>query len=197
MESLDLKRLIIIGILLIIISFGLGILVGKTFFAKQVHPHPDDIVVSGTEPKPIRIKVYVTGEVKHPDVYELDTDSIVKDAIEKAGGTTEKADLIAINLAKRLSDGEQVIVPSKEQTAVNGTGNAQISGSNSAKSKKININTASKEELMNLPGIGDVKAQAIIDYRTKNGPFKDIHEIVNVSGIGEKTFEKIKDLITT
>jgi len=197
MESLDLKRLIIIGILLIIISFGLGILVGKTFFAKQVHPHPDDIVVSGIEPKPIKIKVYVTGEVKHPDVYELDTDSIVKDAIEKAGGTTEKADLIAINLAKRLSDGEQVIVPSKEQTAVNGTGNAQISGSNSAKSGKININTASKEELMNLPGIGDVKAQAIIDYRTKNGPFKDIHEIVNVSGIGEKTFEKIKDLITT
>jgi competence protein ComEA len=197
MESLDLKRLIIIGILLIIISFGLGILVGKTFFAKQVNPHPDDIVVSGIEPKPIKIKVYVTGEVKHPDVYELDTDSIVKDAIEKAGGTTEKADLIAINLAKRLSDGEQVIVPSKEQTAVNGTGNAQISGSNSAKSGKININTASKEELMNLPGIGDVKAQAIIDYRTKNGPFKDIHEIVNVSGIGEKTFEKIKDLITT
>uniref|UniRef100_A0A7C4U478 Helix-hairpin-helix DNA-binding motif class 1 domain-containing protein n=1 Tax=Caldisericum exile TaxID=693075 RepID=A0A7C4U478_9BACT len=197
MESLDLKRLIIIGILLIIISFGLGILVGKTFFAKQVHPHPDDIVVSGIEPKPIKIKVYVTGEVKHPDVYELDTDSIVKDAIEKAGGTTEKADLIAINLAKRLSDGEQVIVPSKEQTAVNGTGNAQISGSNSAKSGKININTASKEELMNLPGIGDVKAQAIIDYRTKNGTFKDIHEIVNVSGIGEKTFEKIKDLITT
>jgi len=117
-----------------------------------------------------------------------------------AGGFTDNADTISINLAKKLSDGEEIIVYSKVTYASGSTGtvsNAINTNSSANRTGKVNINTASKDELMTLSGIGEVKAQAIIDYRTKNGPFRDIHDIVNVSGIGEKTFENIKDSITT
>jgi len=146
------------------------------------------------------IRVYVAGEVKKPDVYELDDGAIVKDAVVLAGGFTDNADTISINLAKKLSDGEEIIVYSKVTYASGSTGtvsNAINTNSSANRTGKVNINTASKDELMTLSGIGEVKAQAIIDYRTKNGPFRDIHDIVNVSGIGEKTFENIKDSITT
>ena len=201
MEELSSKKLIIIVLLLLVIAFGSGILIGKNYFAKG----SEEIVA--TEPveeniAPVNktIRVYVAGEVKKPDVYELDDDAIVKDAVMLAGGFTENADTISINLAKKLSDGEEIIVYSKVIDASGSTGtvsNAINANPSSNRTGKVNINTASKDELMTLSGIGEVKAQAIIDYRTKNGPFRDIHDIVNVSGIGEKTFENIKDSITT
>ncbi|MFU2157681.1 helix-hairpin-helix domain-containing protein [Caldisericum sp. AR60] len=191
MDSIDNKKLIVILILLVFIALGIGMYIGKTYLVSNKEQTQTLDIQNTQELSPQKIKVYVTGEVKHPDVYELQENSIIKDAITLAGGVTENADLIAINLAKKLTDGEEVIVPAKE----NSTSNSTVSASN-AKTGKININSATKEELMTLPGIGEVKANAIIDYRTKNGPFKSIHDIVNVSGIGEKTFEKIKDLIT-
>ncbi|MGC9171508.1 helix-hairpin-helix domain-containing protein [Caldisericum sp.] len=191
MDSIDNKKLIVILILLVFIALGIGMYIGKTYLVSNKEQTQTLDIQNTQELSPQKIKVYVTGEVKHPDVYELEENSIIKDAITLAGGVTENADLIAINLAKKLTDGEEVIVPAKE----NSTSNSTVSASN-AKTGKININSATKEELMTLPGIGEVKANAIIDYRTKNGPFKSIHDIVNVSGIGEKTFEKIKDLIT-
>ncbi len=201
MEELSSKKLIIIVLLLLVIAFGSGILIGKNYFAKgseeivETEPVEENIA-----PVNKTIKVYVAGEVKKPDVYELDDDAIVKDAVMLAGGFTENADTISINLAKKLSDGEEIIVYSKVIDASGSTGtvsNAINANPSSNRTGKVNINTASKDELMTLSGIGEVKAQAIIDYRTKNGPFKDIHDIVNVSGIGEKTFENIKDSITT
>ncbi|MGB9793599.1 helix-hairpin-helix domain-containing protein [Caldisericum exile] len=191
MDSIDNKKLIVILILLVFIALGIGMYIGKTYLVSNKEQTQTLDIQNTQELSPEKIKVYVTGEVKHPDVYELEENSIIKDAITLAGGVTENADLISINLAKKLTDGEEVIVPAKE----NSTSNSTVSASN-AKTGKININSATKEELMTLPGIGEVKANAIIDYRTKNGPFKSIHDIVNVSGIGEKTFEKIKDLIT-
>ncbi|MGB9769617.1 MULTISPECIES: helix-hairpin-helix domain-containing protein [Caldisericum] len=191
MDSIDNKKLIVILILLVFIALGIGMYIGKTYLVSNKEQTQTLDIQNTQELSPQKIKVYVTGEVKHPDVYELEENSIIKDAITLAGGVTENADLISINLAKKLTDGEEVIVPAKE----NSTSNSTVSASN-AKTGKININSATKEELMTLPGIGEVKANAIIDYRTKNGPFKSIHDIVNVSGIGEKTFEKIKDLIT-
>ncbi len=201
MEELSSKKLIIIVLLLLVIAFGSGILIGKNYFAKgseeivAIEPVEENVA-----PINKTIRVYVAGEVKKPDVYELDDGAIVKDAVVLAGGFTENADTISINLAKKLSDGEEIIVYSKVTDASGSTGtvsNAINTNSSANRTGKVNINTASKDELMTLSGIGEVKAQAIIDYRTKNGPFRDIHDIVNVSGIGEKTFENIKDSITT
>ncbi len=190
MEKFSIKQWVIILILSAIVFFGAGMLVQK-----ELPKTPEQPVVSTQIeiPKsPLLIKVYVAGAVKNPDVYTFEEGSIVKDAILKSGGATSDADLIAINLAKKLEDGEEIIVPFKNSDG--SASSADTSGSNN--SKKININTASKDALISLPGIGDVKAQAIIDYRNKNGKFKTIEEIVNVSGIGEKTFESLKDLIT-
>jgi competence protein ComEA len=143
-------------------------------------------------PTPATINVYVSGAVKKPDVYALPLNSIVKDAITAAGGATAEADLDRINLATRLADQMQVYVPRRGEAAP-----PPPSGSTpGAAAAKININTASVEELDKLPGIGPAIATAIIDYRTKNGPFKRIEDINAVKGIGDALFEKIKNQIT-
>ncbi len=195
MEELDIKKVFIIGILLIFIAFGSGILVGKSLYCKPQEVQISTEQQNSQEILPKKIKVYIAGEVKKPDVYELEEGSIVKDAILLAGGATENANLLAINLAKKVNDEEQIVVPSKSTSSTDLTFETSSSSTNSVKGK-VNINTASKTELMELSGIGEVKAQAIIDFRTKNGPFKNLHDIVNVPGIGEKTYENIKDLIT-
>lgn len=142
-------------------------------------------------PTPATINVYVSGAVKKPDVYTLPLNSIVKDAITAAGGATGDADLDRINLAADLADQMQVYVPHKGEAAPPPPGSAP-----GAATEKININTASVEELDKLPGIGPAIAKAIIDYRSKNGLFKKIEDINAVKGIGDALFEKIKDQIT-
>jgi competence protein ComEA len=143
-------------------------------------------------PTPATINVYVSGAVNKPDVYALPLNAIVKDALTAAGGATAEADLDRINLATRLADQMQVYVPRKGEAAP-----PPPSGlAPGAATAKININTASAEELDKLPGIGPAIAKAIIDYRTQNGPFKQIEDINAVKGIGDALFEKIKDQIT-
>ncbi len=142
-------------------------------------------------PTPATLDVYVSGAVNKPDVYTLPLNSIVKDAIVAAGGATADADLEQINLATHLADQMQIDVPHKGEVA------SPLGGSTpSATTAKININTASSEELDKLPGIGPAIAKAVIDYRTQNGPFKQIEDINAVKGIGDALFEKIKDQIT-
>ncbi len=143
-------------------------------------------------PTPATINVYVSGAVSHPDVYALPLNSIVKDAIAAAGGAIAEADLDRINLALRLSDQMQIYVPRKGEAAPPPNGGSAPG----APTGKININTATAEELDKLPGIGPSIAKAIIDYRTANGPFKTIEDINNVKGIGDALFAKIKDSIT-
>ncbi|TEU14080.1 MAG: hypothetical protein E3J21_16915, partial [Anaerolineales bacterium] len=142
--------------------------------------------------------VYVSGAVAHPDVYELPYDSIVKDAIEAAGGPTGEADLNRINLARRVHDEEQIYMPRKgeESPPVSPPSGPSLPSLSSQGGDKVNINTATAEELGTLPGIGPTKAQSIIDYRTTNGPFQSIEDIKDVRGIGDATFEKLKDKIT-
>jgi len=143
-------------------------------------------------PTPATINVYVTGEVNNPDVYALPLNAIVKDAVTAAGGATADADLDRINLATKLTDQMQVYVPRQGEAAP-----PPSNGSTpNAPTEKININTANAEELDKLPGIGPSLAKAIIDYRTKNGPFNKIEDINDVKGIGDALFEKIKDQIT-
>lgn len=148
------------------------------------------------------IAVYICGAVKHPGVYSLPDGQRICDAIDAAGGFKKSAARSAINLAKVLSDGEQVVVPTKKQAASykdNNIGNAEnggdVAGTKAGAAGLVNINTASREELMSLPGIGESKADAVIEYRLSNS-FKSIMDIKNVTGIKDGVFNQIKDLIT-
>jgi competence protein ComEA len=145
-------------------------------------------------PTPATINVYVSGAVNKPDVYALPSAAIVKEAIVAAGGATADADLDRINLATKLADQMQVYVPRTGEAALPLASTGESAPS--ATSAKININTASVEELDRLPGIGPSIAKAVIDYRTANGPFKQIEDINEVKGIGDALFAKIKDQIT-
>lgn len=158
-------------------------------------------VVTESEPKTTMIMVDIGGAVNDPMVAELEEGSRVEDAINAAGGVTEDADLTEINRAAFLEDGDKILIPEKQDAALNDISNAtdgSAKGSYTPYSDgKININTAGSEELQMLDGVGPVTAEKIIDYRESNGRFKDIEDIKNVSGIGEKTFEKLKDDIRT
>lgn len=136
-----------------------------------------------------QIQVHVAGEVNKPGVYKLDDGSRIMDAVNAAGGFTEKADKNSLNLAKVLEDGEQVMINSTDSASQNTT---QGSTTNNG---KININTADLSQLQTLNGVGPSTAQKIIDYRNANGKFKAIEDIKKVSGIGDKTYEKFKDQI--
>ncbi|QGU95521.1 competence protein [Clostridium bovifaecis] len=148
------------------------------------------------------IIVEIKGEVKNPNVYTMDYGSRVYDLVKKAGGFTAKADELSINCSMKLKDEDCIIIYNKDEKErtpspyVNNEGNRNESSINSnLSSGKININTASKEELITLPGIGDVTAEKIVDYREKNGVFNSIEDLTKIDRIGEKTLDKFKDKI--
>lgn len=167
-----------------------------------------------------KIIIYIIGEVKQEGVYELDENSRISDAIEKAGGTKENADLSQINLAYKIEDGMRIYIPKKgelvqdkekiedktqevvtdKSTDITNTTSVNTNLSTNKKSKtdieKINLNKATQTELETLPGIGPSTAEKIIAYRKENGNFKNIEDIMNVNGIGESKYNKIKDLIS-
>lgn len=148
-----------------------------------------------------KIIVEIKGEVAKPDVYQLEEGSIIKDLIDMAGGVTEEADLSRINRAEELLNHELIIIGNindeTESSVVQNNSTYSSNGNNSDKgSTLININTADLEQLKEITGIGNIKAQSIIDYREANGGFKSLEELKNVDGIGDKTFEKIKEQIT-
>ena len=130
-----------------------------------------------------RIFVHVCGAVNAPGVYEMDAGSRIFEAIEAAGGMKQKAAAESINQAEILSDGQQIYIMSKDEVVTESDG-------------KVNINKASKEELMELPGIGESKADAIVKYRQQHGNFKSIEAIMEIEGIKEGVFHKIEDQIT-
>ena len=137
-----------------------------------------------------KIFVDVKGAVKHPGVFETTKDKRVKDLIEEAGGLLDDADTSTLNLSQKVKD-QMVIYVLKH-----GEKPKQISDSSSSSNTDvININTANKEQLMKISGVGKTKAEAIISYREKNGDFKKKEDITKVRGIGKATFEKIKDKI--
>lgn len=142
------------------------------------------------------IVVEIKGEVNNPDVYEISEGSIIRDLIDKAGGLTKDANIDKINRADRLKSNQLIVIPNKKDTEnINININSSITG-NVSENGVININTATLEELQKINGVGEVKAKKIIEYREKNGGFKSIEEIKNIGGIGDKTFEKMKDGIT-
>lgn len=139
------------------------------------------------------IHVHVCGAVKKPGVYELSVDARICDAISAAGGLKKKAADSDINQAQLLSDGEQVCIPyktAKKQDTITET------SSDTTKQSKINLNTATSEELQTLPGIGVSKADSILQYRQENGKFSSIEEIKNITGIKDGVYSKIEAYIT-
>ncbi len=140
-----------------------------------------------------RIGVYISGEVKNTGVYYLKKDSRITDLINICGGLTEEADVSKINPAQKLNDSDKIIIPKKEEN-LNTESIEDTNESDINVQEKININTATKDELTSLNGIGEATANKIINYRNKN-KFKEIEDIMNVPGIGEARFNNIKDYI--
>ncbi len=168
------------------------------FFSFNYFNKNDSYIVESEieEKKDIKesIVIDIKGEVNNPGSYEIESDKRIKDAITKAGGLTNDADTESINLSEKLQDEMLIVIPKKEETKENNI-NTEIKTTAEVKDNKISINTATKQELMKISGIGESKAQSIIDYRNQNGRFNKLEELTNVSGIGKKTFEKIKNSI--
>ena len=142
------------------------------------------------------VYVYVCGAVNAPGVYELKKDARVFEAITLAGGMTAEAAPEAVSQARTVADGEQIYVPTVQEVQMQGSGVEDIVTGNADVSGKININTAGKEELMTLTGIGEAKAQSILDYREEHGKFGSIEDLMLIEGIKEGVFNKIKEDIT-
>lgn len=143
------------------------------------------------------IFVYICGAIANPGVYQIAEGSRLFEAIEAAGGMLEDADMTSQNLARILQDGEQIqILTMDEVKELEEAGLSVQAGSTTKNNGLININTASVQELTTLTGIGESRAQAIVEYRETNGSFTSIDGIKNVSGIKDALFEKIKDKIT-
>jgi competence protein ComEA len=153
-----------------------------------------EAVVLRPPPTEKPVIVYITGAVPRPGVYALPQGARMQDAISAAGGFLAEAEKSQINLAALLEDGEKVDIPYVEGASpIITTPAPEVVTSTT---ELIDINTASAAELEELPGIGPTTAQKIIDYREQNGPFVTTEDIINVSGIGPGTYERIKDLIT-
>lgn len=138
--------------------------------------------------------VYICGKIKNPGVYCMKEGDRIFRLIEMAGGLTREADAYAVNQAELLTDGSMIYIPSKEESE-NGYA-ASSQNRQDSESGKVNINTASEDELMTLSGIGEGKAKSIISYREEQGKFQSIEDVMNVDGIKEGVFSQIKDRIT-
>jgi len=168
--------------------------------AFQLQP-PLATATSAPTPTPGPIQVDVAGAVQRPGVYQLPAGARAGAALAAAGGLAANADEDAVNLAQPLQDGERLAVPTARPAQVAVAAGADLTltrggGIDLGGASLINVNTASAKELEALPSIGPVTAQAILDYRTANGPFRTVEEITKVKGIGPATLEKIKALIT-
>lgn len=185
----------IVGCIILVI---ICLLVYATNHAKADETVSDEInsSVAVTEEVPKEVVVDICGAVKSSKVVVLETGSRVEDAIKAAGGLSDDADLSGINRAAELTDGEKIYIPTYDETAKGITYKADSSSTGKDTSGLININTASADELQTLKGIGPVTAEKIVSYRSQYGSFKNIEDIKEVNGIGDKTYSDIKDSIT-
>lgn len=188
----------------VVVAVGLAVFAawnafsGETFqIAHEQTVAPESLSASGDAQEEAAVPViaiHVSGAVLNPGVYELPEGSRANDAIEAAGGASEDAVPDALNLARVLSDGEQIIVPTvEEQERLE---EAAVAGQTLDAGGKVNINTATVEQLDSLPGVGESTAKKIIADREENGPFGSPEDLKRVSGIGDKKYEDLADLIT-
>lgn len=180
-----------------------------------ITPQNHPLETKKEEIEPISVPVYICGEIEMPGVYYVASNAIVDEAVRVSGGFTAEADITAINLASPIIPNSKIIVPKKgqqidksiksyENREENDVGQTVLEMESmpddqimAREEALIHINEANKELLMTLPGIGEVKATAILAYRKENGRFRDKEDLKNVSGIGDKTYEQLQSLITT
>lgn len=179
-------RIAAIALILIIALFT------KLSSSKSTELEVDAIEAEADSKVSTSIFIDICGAVKLPGVYEVDSETRLFEVIEKAGGLEPDADLDSINQAEFVSDGQKIIIPSSSQPTTSITG---PSSSTSSQSGLVNINTASKDELMTLSGIGEAIASRIIEYREQTR-FQTIEDIMSVKGIGNAVYAKISDSIT-
>jgi competence protein ComEA len=154
-------------------------------------PAAPAVQMQAAKAPPRKILVHVVGQVARPGLYSLADGSRVNDAITRAGGPRPRAALELVNLAAPVADGQQVVVPSRQEAA-------QVAASGpagSAPGERVHLNSATLEQLDELPGIGPVTAQKILDYRTEHGAFGSVDELDAVSGIGPARLEELRDLV--
>ena len=184
LASLERYRWLVIGLMSAPLLISIGVLAGRQLQG----PQPLEIEL-GQTPLAAEIQVYVAGAVNRPGVYFLSEGDRWIDAVEAAGGPAADADVEAINLARRLQDEDQVLVPRLGEQAVLGAAEAP-------QNDLININTASTATLDDLPGIGETRSHNIVDSRERDGPFSRIEELVERKLIPQSVFDQIRELIT-
>jgi len=174
--------------LIAVVGFA-GFVFGSSTVPSQKFEVTKSNQVSKSEPTKPKLFVHIIGSVKSPGIYQLDTGARVYDAVLAAGGLTAKANQQSINLARGLTDGEQIVVLSQSQSAATQQGfQVQL--------QLLSLNQATATQLEDLPGVGPALAGRMIDWRLANGGFKSKDDLLNVSGIGDKLFSGIKDLVT-
>lgn len=191
--GLSRRELVLVGVLGAVALGGAGLWYVRSL-PQPVAVRAEPLPAPSSQTSPALLIVHVAGWVAGPGVYELPEGSRVIDAIEAAGGARRGAELAALNLAAPLTDGQQVLVPRSAGPGPSG-GTATTETSTGA-ATLVNVNTASAVELETLPGIGEVLAATIVQYREEHGPFTSVDQLVDVSGIGEVTLEEIRDLVT-
>ena len=195
--SLSAKAAVVGGILLILVGVG-GLFSKREESVEGTTVVETTMLVEKTEVSTTQgtvIFVDIKGAVKNPGVYQMKVGDRVKDALEAAGGLTEEADSQKVNLAKRLEDQMVIVVPKVGEEAEEIP--AGETRNEATKEGKVNINTATVEELKTLKGVGEKKAEAIIEYRKKNGSFQTKEDLMKVRGIGKKLFESFQERIVT
>ena len=195
--SLSAKAAVVGGILLILVGVG-GLFSKREESVEGTTVVETTMLVEKTEVSTTQetvIFVDIKGAVKNPGVYQMKVGDRVKDAIDAAGGLTAEADSQKVNLAQRVEDQMVIVVPKvgEEAEAIP----AGATSKEASKEGKVNINTATVEELKTLKGVGEKKAEAIIEYRKKNGSFKTKEDLMKVRGIGKKLFESFEERIVT
>ena len=195
--SLAIKSAVIGGVLLLLVGVG-GLLPKKEEAVEESEALVTTVLAEKTEENTTLeavIFVDIKGDVKKPGVYQMKAGDRVKDAIDAAGGLTAEADSQKVNLAQRVEDQMVIVVPKvgEEAEAIP----AGVTSKETSKEGKVNINTATVEELKTLKGVGEKKAEAIIEYRKKNGSFKTKEDLMKVRGIGKKLFESFEERIVT
>jgi competence protein ComEA len=172
------------------------VMAGAAVFAWRSRPHAEPVSprppvsVPASSPSPSGVVVAVSGRVQHPGLVRLPSGARVADAIAAAGGVLPDTDLAAVNLARKVVDGELILVG---VAALAGGGAPASSG---AAGGQVNLNTATLAEFDALPGVGPVLAQRIVDYRTKHGGFRSVDELRQVDGVGDARYAELKDLVT-
>lgn len=183
--------------IVVVVAFLFFILKGGESEVAEIRDSSNESTAITEERVDTKLIIDIGGEVNEPKVIELPEGSRVGDAIEAAGGITDEADMTDINQAAFVSDGEKIFIPSKLDEGENDPGGEASYGSQNSgyADGKININTADSQQLQQLNGVGPATAEKIISYREENGRFRSIEDIKNVSGIGDKTYEKLKEHI--